>query len=183
MLPGPVFSFELLATARRSRFYLVRAFYASILFAILWGIHSAWTSETGGELASRMVKWFAFSTFCGITIGQEILVLILTPALVAAVIADERQRKTLHYLHGQPADQFRDRAGQAARADALRHGSSGRQPAGVEPAGAPGGDRPEVGLDGVRRNVEHGVVTGVAFDLGVDDRASRPRGVLHFIRA
>jgi ABC-type transport system involved in multi-copper enzyme maturation permease subunit len=45
-----------------------------------------------------LVKWFAFSTFCGITVGQEILVLVLTPALVAAVIADERQRKTLHYL-------------------------------------------------------------------------------------
>ena len=45
-----------------------------------------------------MVPWFAFSTFCAITIGQEILVLVLTPALVAGVIADEKQRKTLHYL-------------------------------------------------------------------------------------
>ena len=98
MLPGPVFNFELMATARRSRFYLIRAFYAAILFVILWGVHSAWTSETGGELPSKMVSWFAFSTFCGITIGQEILVLVLTPALVAGVIADEKQRKTLHYL-------------------------------------------------------------------------------------
>ena len=98
MLPGPVFNFELMATSRRSRFYLIRAFYAGILFLILWGVHSAWTSETGGELPSQMVSWFAFSTFCGITIGQEILVLVLTPALVAGVIADEKQRKTLHYL-------------------------------------------------------------------------------------
>jgi ABC-type transport system involved in multi-copper enzyme maturation permease subunit len=98
MLPGPVFNFELMSTARRSRFYLIRAFYAAILFVILWGVHSAWTSETGGELPSQMVSWFAFSTFCGITIGQEILVLVLTPALVAGVIADEKQRKTLHYL-------------------------------------------------------------------------------------
>jgi ABC-type transport system involved in multi-copper enzyme maturation permease subunit len=98
MLPGPVFNFEFLATARRSRFYLVRAFYAAIWFAILCGVHSAWTSETGGELPSHMVKWFPFSTFFGITVGQEILVLTLTPVLVAAVIADERQRKTLHYL-------------------------------------------------------------------------------------
>jgi ABC-type transport system involved in multi-copper enzyme maturation permease subunit len=98
MLPGPVFNFELMATARRSRFYLVRAFYGAILLLILWGIHSAWTSETTGELASSQVSWFAFSTFCGITIGQEILVLVLTPALVAGVIADEKQRKTLHYL-------------------------------------------------------------------------------------
>jgi ABC-type transport system involved in multi-copper enzyme maturation permease subunit len=98
MLPGPVFNFELMATSRRSRFYLIRALYAAILFVILWGVHSAWTSETGGELPSQMVSWFAFSTFCGITIGQEVLVLVLTPALVAGVIADEKQRKTLHYL-------------------------------------------------------------------------------------
>ena len=63
MLPGPVFNFELMATARRSRFYLTRAFYAGILFLILWGIHAGWTSETRGELPSNSVSWFAFSTF------------------------------------------------------------------------------------------------------------------------
>jgi len=98
MLPGPVFAFELLATARRSRFYLVRAFYAAVLLLILWSIHAGWTSETGGELPSHMVSWFAFSTFCAIAVGQEILVLALTPSMVAGVIADEKQRKTLHYL-------------------------------------------------------------------------------------
>jgi ABC-type transport system involved in multi-copper enzyme maturation permease subunit len=87
-----------MATARRSRFYLIRAFYAAVLFVILWGAYAAWASETGGELPSRMVSWFAFSTFCGITVGQEVLVILLTPALVAGVIADEKQRKTLHYL-------------------------------------------------------------------------------------
>jgi ABC-type transport system involved in multi-copper enzyme maturation permease subunit len=98
MLPGPVFTFELMATARRSRFYLIRAFYAMVLLVILWSIHSAWASETGGNLESRAVKWFAFSAFCGIAAGQEILTLALTPVLVAGVIADEKQRKTLHYL-------------------------------------------------------------------------------------
>ena len=98
MLPGPVFNFELIKTARRGRFYLIRAFYAVILFFILWGVHAAWVSETSGELDSHMVSWFAFSAFGAITIGQEILVLVLTPALVAGVIADEKQRKTLHYL-------------------------------------------------------------------------------------
>jgi ABC-type transport system involved in multi-copper enzyme maturation permease subunit len=44
------------------------------------------------------VTWFAFSAFCGITVGQEALALALTLALVAGVIADEKQRKTLHYL-------------------------------------------------------------------------------------
>ncbi len=98
MLPGPVFTFELLTTARRGRFYLARAFYAVVLFIILWTVHSAWTTEHGGELPLQYIKWFAFSTFCGITVGQEVMVLALTPALVAGVIADEKQRKTLHYL-------------------------------------------------------------------------------------
>ena len=98
MLPGPVFNFELMATARRGRFFLVRAFYVTVLLVILWTVHSAWISEIGGELTSSQVKWFAFSTFCGIAVGQEILTLALTPALVAGVIADEKQRKTLHYM-------------------------------------------------------------------------------------
>jgi ABC-type transport system involved in multi-copper enzyme maturation permease subunit len=98
MLPGPVFAFELSSTARRSRFYLVRGGYAAILALILWGIHASWLAESGVELSSRAVGWFAFSTFCAVAVGQEILVLALTPALVAGVIADEKQRKTLHYL-------------------------------------------------------------------------------------
>ncbi len=98
MLPGPVFTFELMKTARRSRFYLIRAFYAVILVVILYTIHAAWASATGGELSSRQVKWFGLSAFCGIALGQEVLALALMPALVAGVIADEKQRKTLHYL-------------------------------------------------------------------------------------
>jgi ABC-type transport system involved in multi-copper enzyme maturation permease subunit len=98
MLPGPVFTFELLTTARRGRFYLMRAFYAAVLFVILWSVYSVWTADTGTELPSIMVRWFALSTYGGITIGQEILVLFLTPALVATAITDEKQRKTLHYL-------------------------------------------------------------------------------------
>ena len=98
MLPGPVFTFDLMITGRRGRFYLARALYAAVLFVILWNVQLAWLSETGGELSHKLVNWFAFSAFCGIAIGQELLVLALTPALVAGVIADEKKRKTLHYL-------------------------------------------------------------------------------------
>jgi ABC-type transport system involved in multi-copper enzyme maturation permease subunit len=98
MLPGPVFTFELMKTARRGRLYLVRAFYAGLLLVILWTVHSGWVSDTGGELKFWQVKFFALSAFLGIAIGQAILALALTPALVAGVIADEKERKTLHYL-------------------------------------------------------------------------------------
>ena len=99
MLPGPVFNFELLTTSRRGKFYSIREFYAVVLLIILWAIHSSWLSVyEGAELPSRMVGWFALSALGGITIGQVILVLVLTPSLVAGVIADEKKRKTLHYL-------------------------------------------------------------------------------------
>ncbi len=82
MLPGPVFHFELLSTSRRGRFYSIRAFYATVLLIILGAIHSGWSSAyDGAELPVSMVKWFAPSALGGITIGQEILVLVLTPAL------------------------------------------------------------------------------------------------------
>ena len=36
MIPGPVFQFELLTTARRGRYYLMRSAYALTLLLILW---------------------------------------------------------------------------------------------------------------------------------------------------
>jgi ABC-type transport system involved in multi-copper enzyme maturation permease subunit len=98
MLPGPVFTFELITTARRGRFYVARALYGILLLLILWAIHSLWSGEYEGELPSNLVNWFAFSGFAAIAVGQELLVLVLTPALVAGVIADEKRRRTLHYV-------------------------------------------------------------------------------------
>jgi ABC-type transport system involved in multi-copper enzyme maturation permease subunit len=98
MLPGPVFTFEMMMTARRGRLYAVRAFYATVLLLILWTVHSSWKSAYEGEVPNRMVPFFGLSTFGGIAVGQELLILLLTPALVAGAIADEKRRKTLHYL-------------------------------------------------------------------------------------
>jgi ABC-type transport system involved in multi-copper enzyme maturation permease subunit len=98
MLPGPVFVFELLTTARRGRFYLARASYALVLLMILWTVFASWSQAVEGELTLNQVRWFAASVFFSVAIGQEVLVLALTPALVAGVIADEKRRKTLHYL-------------------------------------------------------------------------------------
>ncbi len=44
MLPGPVFTFEMMMIARRGRFYVTRAFYATVLLLILWSVHSSWSS-------------------------------------------------------------------------------------------------------------------------------------------
>ena len=98
MIPGPVFNFELLTTARRGRFYAVRGAYAFVLLIIFWIIHVNWSADRGGTLTVKQVGAFALVCFYGVSLGQMLLVLTLTPALVAGVIADEKRRKTLHYL-------------------------------------------------------------------------------------
>ncbi len=102
MLPGPVFNVELVTTARRRRYYAVRVGYGLSLLAILWQNYRSligWDdSRAGGEFSSNQLAGFARETFQGLMIVQGIAVLALTPAMVAGVIADEKQRKTLHYL-------------------------------------------------------------------------------------
>ena len=44
------------------------------------------------------MQTFAEATFISVRRAQGIALLCLIPALVAGVIADEHQRKTLHYL-------------------------------------------------------------------------------------
>ncbi len=98
MLPGPVFEFEMITTSRQGRFYATRALYAVVLLLILWTVHSAWSSTESGVIPAESMPKFGLSAFGSVAIGQVILVLILTPALVAGAIADEKRRKTLHYL-------------------------------------------------------------------------------------
>jgi len=102
MILGPVFNAELVATSRRRRYYLTRLVYGLCLLLLV-----AWTYEGlrrdreaagvagGGFRVLAMTAEAIFSTF--IT-AQVAAVLALTPALVAGTIADEKQRKTLHYL-------------------------------------------------------------------------------------
>lgn len=121
MLPGPVFAVELLTTARRARYYALRAVYGLVLLAVFWVSYSEFESVTRqrrvifgqnpgwaargqwdlreegffnpGELAQ-----FARQTFVWFAVAQGLAVLVLTPSLVAGTIAGEKQRKTLHYL-------------------------------------------------------------------------------------
>jgi ABC-type transport system involved in multi-copper enzyme maturation permease subunit len=95
---GPVLRYELITTARRGRYYLARVVYGLILLFLLWGRFQTWelTHPGGGtiEQVRRFAGW-AFIQFAG---AQGLMLLCLVPALVAGVIADEHQRKTLHYL-------------------------------------------------------------------------------------
>ena len=101
MLPGPVFNVELTTTSRRARYYVARFAYGMILLFII-GQNFPWYSysyrSNRGEMSIQQMASLGQSLFMTFATVQGLAVLLLTPTLVAGVIADERQRKTLHYL-------------------------------------------------------------------------------------
>jgi ABC-type transport system involved in multi-copper enzyme maturation permease subunit len=102
MFPGPVFQYELLTLARRRRYYGLRLAYGLLLLWIVWLIYpgGSRTNFSGDDsrLSIQESSETGRAVFSSIATAQSIAVLVLTPALVAGVIADEKQRKTLHYL-------------------------------------------------------------------------------------
>src|SRR5437762_6382404 len=102
MLTGPVFEFELLTTARRGRYYLARVGYALVMLLVFYELYLGWVNNVGPALSTREIGWFALSAFAALATLQMGLVLVLTPALTAGLIASERQSKTLHYVMASP---------------------------------------------------------------------------------
>jgi len=101
MLPGPVFNVELLISARRRHYYVIRLLYGLILLILLWSNYRAlqgWGPRQRAEYSTNELAAFAVGTFSSFASLQAGAILALTPALVAGAVADERRRKTLHYL-------------------------------------------------------------------------------------
>ncbi len=99
---GPVFHAELITTARRARYFIIRALYGLLLLIVIWSGYQAIldlvASRGGEELTIREMAVFAQRLFQTFTLAQFLTIVVLTPALVAPVIAAEKSRKTLHYL-------------------------------------------------------------------------------------
>jgi ABC-type transport system involved in multi-copper enzyme maturation permease subunit len=98
---GPVFNAELLTTARRPRYYIVRFIYGLIILLQIYLSYQSNALRLGdstGQLRISDMADFGQDIFVSFAILQAIVVLLLTPALVGGAIADEKQRKTLHYL-------------------------------------------------------------------------------------
>jgi ABC-type Na+ efflux pump permease subunit len=95
---GPVFHFERITTARRTRYYVLRVVYGLFLLYALWQEYLSWRWMPLAAATIKNMSLFAQAAFLGFAGGQGFALLVLTPALVAGVIADERQRKTLDYL-------------------------------------------------------------------------------------
>jgi ABC-type transport system involved in multi-copper enzyme maturation permease subunit len=94
---GPVLFYDMIRSARRGRYMVLRTLYAGLLFLILY---ATWLNTrhhfnlSDRRVLARMGEMY-FQTFMA---GQLIAVAVLTPAYVAGAVADEKDRKTLDFL-------------------------------------------------------------------------------------
>ncbi len=101
MLPGPIFNVELLTSARRARYFLVRAAYAAVLLGALWVVHQSMAGMFRFGIAEddvHAVARFSAAFFGTFSWLQLLAVVLLGPAMVAGSIATERERRTIEYL-------------------------------------------------------------------------------------
>lgn len=94
---GPIFAIEMVTSARRTRYFMVRVLYAvALLFALFITYQStvAYTRiRTIGQAANVAGNFFySFSTL------QLLAVVMVGPAMAAGTIAVERERRTIEYL-------------------------------------------------------------------------------------
>ena len=96
-LLGPVLFYDMVRSARRTRYFFLRGFYSLVLLLVLffvWMNVSSHNSLAPREQASRLAMDY-FEIF---TVVQLIAVILLTPAYVAGAISEEKDRKTLEFL-------------------------------------------------------------------------------------
>ena len=95
---GPVLTFELITTARRGRYYAARVVYGLVLLFTFSAEYDRMVHWQREFVSIKKMSLFAESAFIAFAWGQGLVLLALIPAMVAGVVADEHQRKTLHYL-------------------------------------------------------------------------------------
>ena len=96
---GPIVEFELKTSTRKRRFYLLRSAYGVFLLYLIWVNYSLFLDrKIDDTFTPREIATINLAIFGMIAVFQYLFVLVLTPALVAGAIADEKRRKTLHYL-------------------------------------------------------------------------------------
>ena len=95
MLPGPVFNTELITTARRPRYYVIRLVLGMLLLFFVVQVAAPWSRSAlwkGGEVSISEMATIGMSLFGTFSAFQSMAVLVLTPALVAGVMTDGTAR-------------------------------------------------------------------------------------------
>lgn len=96
---GPVLFYDMVRTARRGSYVLMRFIYAIITFTLLFLIYTSYFAYRDLEsLKPSETTAFAEAFFNWFMILQYVLVLLLTPAYVASAIAEEKDRRTLEFI-------------------------------------------------------------------------------------
>ena len=95
--PGPLFALEMVTSARRTRYFIVRVLYAAVLFFALFCTYLSFNGIHG--LSERaLIAAFAWSFFGVFSWLQLLAVAAIGPAMAAGSIAQERERRTIEYL-------------------------------------------------------------------------------------
>jgi ABC-type Na+ efflux pump permease subunit len=97
---GPIIDRELLTMARKPRGHGLRVGIALLMFGALAANYFGWREyyENQGVFTLAQLSSYARSTFISLAILQLILTLVIVPSLVSPAIAEEKERKTLHYM-------------------------------------------------------------------------------------
>jgi ABC-type transport system involved in multi-copper enzyme maturation permease subunit len=92
---GPVLFYDMIRTARRGRYFLMRVGYAGLLLFILF---SVWLESNVIGSDHRQASFLALKFFEAFMLVQLVSVCVLTPAFVAGAISEEKDRKTMEFL-------------------------------------------------------------------------------------
>jgi ABC-type transport system involved in multi-copper enzyme maturation permease subunit len=95
---GPVLYYDLVRSARRLRFVVVRTLYALLVSFILCWMFYIQVVQYGWRMPTQQMAEFANDFFYAYLIIQYLTVVLLTPAYTAGAIAEEKERKTLEFI-------------------------------------------------------------------------------------
>jgi ABC-type transport system involved in multi-copper enzyme maturation permease subunit len=101
---GPILFYDLVVSARRGRYVLIRCLYVAALMVILFLLYGKWLGLRGGgvlgpgTLARNDLAAFNEEFFERFMAVQYAVIVLLTPGVTAGAIAEEKERRTLEYL-------------------------------------------------------------------------------------
>jgi ABC-type transport system involved in multi-copper enzyme maturation permease subunit len=93
---GPVLYYDMIRSARHSRFVWLRFLYALVLLFLLFCVFLSAPRRISGD--ARQAAQLAQNYFELFMVAQFVAVVLLTPAYVAGAIAEEKDRKTLEFM-------------------------------------------------------------------------------------
>ena len=85
---GPVLFYDMIRTARRGRYFLMRVFYAGLLLFILFTV---WLESNMAGSDHHQASFLALKFFEAFMLVQLVAVCVLTPAFVAGAISEEKK--------------------------------------------------------------------------------------------